>query len=97
LQRIDNGKRLVKQAPTVFQNEALIVWIVDAAVRYRGDVVLLKSLPALPVLFPYELDCPLAYVVSNSRSQFSQTDKSPHRMPCALCPLRPTGKWPTVP
>jgi len=33
LQRIDNDKRLVKQAPTVLHNEALIVWIVEAAVR----------------------------------------------------------------
>jgi len=79
LQRIDNGKRLVKQAPTVFQNEALIVWIVEAAVRHRGDVVSLKSLSSLPVLFPYELNCPLAYVVSNSeylelRSDGSQSE-----------------------
>jgi hypothetical protein len=76
LQRMDNGKRLVKQAPTVLQNEALIVWIVEAAVRCRGDVVSLKSLPALPVLFPYQLDCPLAYVVSNSKNLELRSDGS---------------------
>jgi hypothetical protein len=76
LQRIDNGKRLVKPAPTVLQNEALIVWIVEAAVRYKGDVVSLKSLPALPVLFPYQLHCPLAYVVSNSKNLELRSDGS---------------------
>jgi hypothetical protein len=76
LQRIDNGKRLVKQTPTTLQNEALIVWIVEAAVRYKGDVVSLKSLPALPTLFPYQLDCPLAYVVSNSKNLELRSDGS---------------------
>lgn len=76
LQRMDNGKRLVKPAPTVLQDEALIVWIVEAAVRYKGDVVSLKSLPALPVLFPYQLDCPLAYVVSNSKNLELRADGS---------------------
>ena len=76
LQRTDNGKRLVKQAPTVLQNEVLIVWIVEAAVRYKGDVVALKSLPSLPVLFPYELDCPLAYIVSNSENLELRSDGS---------------------
>jgi hypothetical protein len=76
LQRIGNGNRLVKQAPTTLQNEALIVWIVEAAIRYKGDVVSLKSLPSLPVLFPYELDCPLAYVVSNSKNLELRSDGS---------------------
>lgn len=66
VERVENGKRVIRLAPTVIDNDALTAWLIEAAVRYAGKSVAVPSLPSLPVLFPFSLTRPLAYVVSNS-------------------------------
>jgi len=66
LERVDGGKRIVRLASTAIDNDALAVWLVEAAVRYLGKPVGLLSAQALPVLFPFVLAQPIAYAVSNS-------------------------------
>ena len=51
---------------TSIDNDALTAWLIEAAVRYAGKPVSVPSLQSLPVLFPFNLTRPLAYVVSNS-------------------------------
>jgi hypothetical protein len=53
-------------APTSIDNDALTAWLIEAAVRYAGKPVSVPSLQSLPVLFPFNLTRPLAYVVPNS-------------------------------
>jgi hypothetical protein len=66
VKRVDKGKRLIRLAPTTIDNNDLTTWLIEAAVRYAGKPISLSSLQSLPVLFPFTLTCPLAYVVSNS-------------------------------
>ena len=66
LERVDGGKRIVRLASTAIDNDALAVWLVEAAVRYLGKPVGLLSAQAVPVLFPFILAQPIAYAVSNS-------------------------------
>jgi hypothetical protein len=66
IQRVEKGKRVIRLPQTSIDNDALSAWLIEAAVRYAGKPVSVPSLKSLPVLFPFILTRPLAYVVSNS-------------------------------
>jgi hypothetical protein len=66
VERVEKGKRVIRLPQTSIDNDALTAWLIEAAVRYAGKPVSVPSLQSLPVLFPFTLTRPLAYVVSNS-------------------------------
>lgn len=66
LTRDETAKRILKLQPAVIDDDELTVWAIEAALRYAGKPVLMFSLQSLPVMFPFTLTRPLAYVVSNS-------------------------------
>jgi hypothetical protein len=66
VERVEKGKRVIRLAPTVIDNDELTAWLIEAAVRYVCRPVSIHGLQSLPVLFPFSLTRPLAYVVSNS-------------------------------
>jgi len=65
VERVENGKRVIRLAPTPIHSDELTVWLIEAAVRYVGKPVSVNSLQSLPALFPFSLTRPLAYLVSN--------------------------------
>lgn len=64
--RVDKGKRLIRNVPMTVDSDELTAWLIEAAVHYAAKPVSVPSLQSLPVLFPFNLTRPLAYVVSNS-------------------------------
>ena len=66
LTRDETAKRIVKRQAVLIQDEELTAWLIEAAVRYAGKSVSVPSLQSLPVLFPFTLTRPLAYLASNS-------------------------------
>lgn len=66
LTRDETTKRVLKLQAIVINDDELTAWLIEAAVRYAGKPVSVPSLYSLPVLFPFNLTRPLAYVVSNS-------------------------------
>lgn len=66
LMRDETAKRVLKLQAIVIDEDELTAWLIEAAVRYAGKPVAVPSLHSLPVLFPFNLTRPLAYVVSNS-------------------------------
>ena len=68
VQRVDKGKRVIRLAPTLIDNDELTAWLIEAALHYVGKPVSVPSLQSLPVMFPFVITRPLAYVVSNSPS-----------------------------
>ncbi|MGD9583033.1 MAG: hypothetical protein AB7V26_05080 [Lysobacterales bacterium] len=66
IERIANGKRFIRLAPTKIDNDDLTAWLIEAAVRHVGKPVPMPSIRSLPVLFPFDLTRPLAYVLPNS-------------------------------
>ncbi|HGM6414359.1 TPA: hypothetical protein ACKP8A_000271 [Stenotrophomonas maltophilia] len=66
VQRVEKGKRVIRLPQASVDSNALTAWLIEAAVRYAGKPVAVASLQSLPVLFPFNLTRPLAYVVSNS-------------------------------
>ena len=65
VERVEKGKRVIRLEPTTIDNDELAAWLIEAAVRYTGKPVSVPSLQSLPVLFPFTLTPPLAYVISN--------------------------------
>lgn len=66
VERVEKGKRVLRLAPAVVENDELTVWLIEAAVRNAGRPLAIPSLQSLPVLFPFSLVRPLAYLVSNN-------------------------------
>lgn len=66
VERIEKGKRVIRLEPTPIDNDEFTAWLIEAAVRYAGKPICVPSLQSLPVLFPFTLTRPLAYVASNS-------------------------------
>ena len=66
IERIENGKRLIRKAAITVINDRVVAWLMEAALRYSGKAVPVATLQSMPVLFPFLLDQPLGYVASNS-------------------------------
>ncbi|MDL5034739.1 hypothetical protein QRD40_00080 [Comamonas sp. Y6] len=66
VERVEKGKRVIRLPQTGIDNDELTVWLIEAVVRYAGKPVSVPSLQSLPVLFPFNLTRPLAYLVANS-------------------------------
>lgn len=68
LTRDQTAKRVLKLQAVVIDDDELTAWLIEAALRYAAKPVSVPSLHSLPVLFPFNLTRPLAYVVSNTPS-----------------------------
>lgn len=66
LERVEKGKRLVRLAPVVLTNDDAVAWLIEGAVRFLGKAVSVGSLQSLPVLYPFVLDRPIAYLISQT-------------------------------
>ncbi|WP_295389956.1 hypothetical protein [uncultured Thiodictyon sp.] len=65
-ERVDKGRRVIRNPATVITNEALIAWLIEAAIRYTGRAISVPGLQSAAVLYPFRLDHSLALVVSRS-------------------------------
>jgi len=72
--RTEKGKRVSRLAPIEVENDELTVWLVEAALRYAGKPLAISSLQSQPVLFPFNLTRPLAYLTSNSEHLVMRSD-----------------------
>ena len=66
IERVEKGKRLVRLPAKSLKNEKMVVWLVEAALRYQMKAISLATLQSLAVIYPFVLDQPLGYVMSNS-------------------------------
>jgi len=66
--RVDKGTRLIRSSPTRLVNDQLVAWLVEAVLRYTGKTVSVSALQSMAVIYPFELDRPVAYVASISRA-----------------------------
>jgi hypothetical protein len=48
-------------------NDTMVAWLVEAALRYQRKAISLATLQSLPVIYPFALDQPLGYLLSNSQ------------------------------
>lgn len=65
-ERVDQGRRVIRNPATIITNEALIAWLIEAAIRYTGRAISVSGLLSTAVLYPFRLDHSLTLVVSRS-------------------------------
>ena len=68
IERVEKGKRLVRKVPITLSDEQVVIWLVEAVIRFTGKAVSLANLQSMPVLYPFVLDQSLAYAVSSSKN-----------------------------
>lgn len=66
IERIEKGKRLVRLPPITIDNNQLLVWLIEAGLRYLAKPISVSSLQSLAVLYPFVHDQSLTYLLSNS-------------------------------
>jgi len=65
-ERVEKGKRLIRRVPIRLNNDQAVAWLVEAALRYTGRAISVPTLQSMAVIYPFVLDQPLAYLISNS-------------------------------
>lgn len=68
IERVEKGKRLVRLRARSLKNDKMVAWLVESALRYQQKAIALATLQSLAVIYPFALDKPLGYVMSNSQT-----------------------------
>jgi hypothetical protein len=63
---VEKGKRLVRLPTRILKNGTMVAWLVEAALRYQRKAISLATLQSVAVIYPFALDQPLGYLLSNS-------------------------------
>ncbi len=79
VERVEKGKRVLRLTSVVVENDALTTWLIEAALRYARKPLAISSLQSQPVLFPFNLSRPLAYLVSNSEHLAVRSEGPSHQ------------------
>jgi hypothetical protein len=66
IERTGQGRRLIRRPPQIIADAELIAWLIEAALRYSGKGIAVSTLPSQAVMYPFTLEGPLAFIISNS-------------------------------
>lgn len=66
IERAEKGNRLIRRPPIALTNDQAVAWLIEAVICYTGKPVSVSTLQSMAVIFPFELNQPLAYLVSTS-------------------------------
>jgi hypothetical protein len=68
IERVEKGKRLVRNSPISVINDQAVAWLIEAALRYTGKAIPVATLQSTVVIYPFLLEQHLGYVASNSQT-----------------------------
>ena len=68
------GQRVSRPEALDIADEALIVWLIEALVRYGGRAVAVAAVPSAPALYPFRLEGSLTYLISRCPHLALRTD-----------------------
>jgi hypothetical protein len=80
LTRVDKGRRIIRRTPMTISHQGLIAWLIEAALRYTGKAMSLAALESSAILYPFSLQQPLAFIVSQYPALELRTDGSRAQM-----------------
>ncbi len=66
IERIENGKRLVRKPKIDVGGTLPTAWLVEACLRYSGRPIPLPALEFLPVIFPFKINDQVTHAISKS-------------------------------
>ena len=68
IERVEKGKRLIRKPSITLNDEKVVIWMIEAAIRFNGKSLSLSNLQSMPVLYPFLLDQSIAFAISNSKN-----------------------------
>ncbi len=80
IERIENGKRLVRQPKIAITGQEAVAWLVEACIRYSNRSVALTGIDLLPVIYPFELKEALGFAIANSCALELRTEGAGHQV-----------------
>jgi hypothetical protein len=80
IQRVDNGKRLIRLAPIRILDDALAAWLLEGALRYSGKAMPVATLQSIAAVYPFTLDQSLAHVLSSNPTLELRADGPSNRI-----------------
>lgn len=66
IQRVENGKRLIRLASRPLRHKDVVSWVLEAALRYHGRAMPLATLQSMAVIYPFSIDASPAFIATNS-------------------------------
>lgn len=66
IERIAHGKRLVRLPRRPTGSEDVVLWLLEAAIRYHGKAMPLATIQSMSVIYPFLLEGSPAYITSSS-------------------------------
>lgn len=67
IERIENGRRLRRKEAISVSYQPVVLWLIEAALRFSRKTLSLSTLQSLAVMYPFSVDRSLAYIVSKSQ------------------------------
>lgn len=74
LQRMDKGRRVVRQRSLAISHAGLTAWLIEAALRYKGKAMSLSTMTSAAVLYPFSMSQAVAFIISSSPNLELRTD-----------------------
>lgn len=68
IDRTERGQKIVRREPIRLSDSRCVAWLIEAALRYSGRAVPASSFGSMAVLYPFELEQPLAMVMAQADS-----------------------------
>lgn len=66
IERVEDGKRLVRKPPVAVTNDRTTIWLVEAALRHAGTAIQAATIPSMGAIYPFALERPIGYLASQS-------------------------------
>jgi len=80
LERVDKGQRIIRRPPMNVSHDGLLAWLIEAALRYTGKAMSVAALESSAILYPFSLQQPLAFIVSQNPALELRADGSRAQM-----------------
>lgn len=76
IERVDKGKRIVRNPPIELDASPAAAWLAEACVRYAGRSLSVASIGSNPIIYPFSLGGSSSYLLSKCRSLEMRVDSA---------------------
>ena len=67
IERMDNGKRIVRTSPINLESSPAATWLTEACVRCSGRSLPVAGIGSNPIIYPFSLGGSISYLLSQCR------------------------------
>lgn len=76
IQRVDNGKRIVRKKVIDLHGSLTAAWLAEACLRYSGRALPVANIESNPIIYPFNLGGSTSYILSKSRTLETRVDSA---------------------